>query len=75
MTAISELEFLRSENLKLRNYISLIQAEIELKQRVHEIKNNFPNSNDSDHLIFPIVDRISRIKYEKSILQQELNLI
>ena len=75
MTAISELEFLRSENLKLRNYISLIQAEIELKQRVYEIKNNFSNSDDSDHIVSPIMSRISRIESEKSILQQELNLI
>ena len=74
MTGISELETLRSENVKLRNYISLIQAEIELKQRVREIKNNFPNSGDSNHLVSPIVDRISRIESEKSILQQELNL-
>ena len=74
MTGISELETLRSENVKLRNYISLIQAEIELKQRVREIKNNFPNSDDSNHFISPIVDRISRIEYEKSILQQELIL-
>ena len=75
MTAISELEFLRSENLKLRNYISLIQAEIELKQRVYEIKNNFSNSDDSDHIVSPIMSRISRIESEKSILQQELNLL
>ena len=74
MTGISELETLRSENVKLRNYISLIQTEVELKQRVREIKNNFPNSDDSDHLVSPIVDRISRIESEKSILQQELNL-
>ena len=70
MTDISELEPLRSENVKLRIYVSLIQAEIELKERVREIKNNFPNSDDSDDLVSPIVDRISRIESEKTILQQ-----
>ena len=75
MTGTSELESLRSENIKLRNYISLIHAELELKQRVHEIKNNFSNSNDSDHIVSPIMDRIHRIMSEKSILQQELNLL
>ena len=74
MTGMSELDTLRSENVKLRTYISLIQAEIELKQRVHEIRNNFPNSDDSNHIVSPIVDRISRIESEKSILKQELNL-
>ena len=74
MTDVSELETLRSENIKLRNYISLIQAEIELKQRVREIKNNFPNSDDSNHIVSPIINRISKIESEKSILQQELNL-
>ena len=40
MTNVSEIESLKSENQKLRNYISLVYAEIELTQRVSEIKEN-----------------------------------
>ena len=74
MTDASEIESLKSENQKLRNYISLIAAEIELTQRVYEIKQNFSNSPDSKRLITPILDRISKIQSEKSLLEQELNL-
>jgi hypothetical protein len=69
-----EIEFLRSENQKLRNYISLVYAEIELTQRVIEIKENFVNSPDSKRLITPILNRISKIKSEKLSLEQELHL-
>ena len=69
-----EMEFLKSENQKLRNYISLIYAEIELTQRVIEIKENFVNSPDSKRLITPILNRISKIKSEKLSLEQELHL-
>ena len=34
MTNMSETELLKSENQKLRNYISLVLAEIELKQEL-----------------------------------------
>ncbi|QLH02562.1 hypothetical protein C5F47_02790 [Nitrosopumilus cobalaminigenes] len=70
----SELDSVKSENKKLRNYISLISAEIELSQRLHEIKQNFTHSPDSKRLTVPILDRIARIKSEKSILENELNL-
>ena len=70
-----EIELLKSENLKLRNYISLVSAEIELTQRIFEIKQNFENSADSDHLIVPILKRVSKIKSEKQILEDELHLI
>ncbi len=69
-----EIEFLKSENQKLRNYISLVYAEIELTQRVIEIKENFVNSPDSKRLITPILNRISKIKSEKLSLEQELHL-
>jgi hypothetical protein len=72
---MSEIDSLKSENLKLRNYISLISAEIELSQRVSEIKQNFANSADSKRLITPILDRILKIKSEKEILATELKLI
>jgi hypothetical protein len=71
----SEIDLLKSENLKLRNYISLVNAEIELSQRIHEIKQNFANSPDSEHITKPISDRISKIMYEKSVFENELKLI
>ncbi len=70
---MSEIESLKSENQKLRNYISLVLSEIELTQRVSEIKQNFVNSPDSKRIITPILDRISKIKSEKLLLEQELN--
>ena len=71
---MSEIESLKSENQKLRNYISLVFAEIELTQRVSEIKENFVNSPDSERIIMPILDRISKIKSEKILLERELYL-
>ena len=71
---MSEINFLKSENLKLRNYISLVLAEIELTQRIVEIKQNFANSPDSERIIVPISNRISKIKSEKKALENELNL-
>jgi len=71
---ISEIELLKSENHKLRNYISLISAKIELKQRITEIKQNFANSTESEHIIMPIVNRVTKIYSEKLSLEKELNL-
>jgi hypothetical protein len=71
---MSEIESLKSENQKLRNYISLVLSEIELTQRVSEIKQNFVNSPDSKRIIAPILDRISKIKSEKLFLEHELHL-
>ena len=71
---MSETEFLKLENQKLRNYITLIFAEIEFTKRVSEIKQNFSNSSDSEHIIMPILQRISKIKHEMQLLEQELNL-
>lgn len=70
----SELDSIKSENQKLRNYISLIYAEIELSQRLFEIKENFTNSDDSKRITVPILNRISKIKSEKESLENELNL-
>ena len=72
---MSEINSLKSENLKLRNYISLFLAEIQLAQRASEIKQNFTNPDESDRLILPILDRISKIKLEKQVLESDLNLI
>ena len=72
---VSELDSLKSENQKLRNYISLVNAEIELSQRLYEIKQNFANSHDSERITVPILDRISKIKSEKDVLENELKLV
>jgi hypothetical protein len=72
---MSEIDFLKSENLKLRNYISLVLAEIDFTQRISEIRQNFVNSSDSERIIMPISDRIYKIKLEKQTLENELNLI
>ena len=71
MTNVSEIDFLKSENQKLRSYISLILAEPELVERVSEIKQNFA---DSERITVPILDRISKIKSEKLLLEEKLNL-
>ena len=71
----SGVDLVKSENLKLRNYISLVYAEIELSQRLNEIKQNFANLPDSERITKPILDRISQIIYEKSVLENELKSI
>ena len=72
---VSELDSLKSENKKLRTYISLVNAEIELSQRLYEIKENFANSPDSERITVPILDRISKIKSEKNVLENELKIM
>ncbi|AFS80456.1 hypothetical protein NKOR_02810 [Candidatus Nitrosopumilus koreensis AR1] len=72
---MSDISSVKLENQKLREYISLITAELELSQRVAEIKQNFANSPDSERIIRPILDRISKLQSEKLSLEKELNLI
>ena len=74
MIHISEIESIKSENQKLRNYISLVLSEIELTKRVSEIKQNFANSPESERIITHILDRISKITFEKLTLERELHL-
>lgn len=74
MTNMSEIDSIKSENLQLRNYISLVSAETELSQRLSEIKQNFANFPDLERLIVPILDRISKIKSEKEVLATGLKL-
>ena len=50
-------------------------AELELIQRVLEIRQNFSNVSDSDRLVEPILQRISKIKSEKLTFEQKFNLI
>ena len=63
------------DNFEFNNYKSLVSAEIDLIQRVLEIRQNFSNPSDSERLVEPILQRISKIKSEKLILEQKFNLI
>ena len=72
---MSEIDSLKSENLKLRNQVSLVLAENQLTQRIFEIKQNFTTSPESERIIMPISNRISKIRSEKQTLENELNLI
>jgi len=62
---------IRSE---FNDYKSLVAAELELIQRVFEIRQNFLNSSDSERLVEPILKRISKIKTEKLYLEKKFNL-
>ena len=64
-----------SENFEFNNYKSLVSAEIELIQRVFEIRHFFSNSPDSARIVEPILQRISKIRSEKLILEKKFNLI
>ena len=65
----------QSENFEFNNYKSLVSAEIELIQRVFEIRQNFSNSPDSERIVEPILQRISKIRSEKLILEKKFNLL
>ena len=71
----SEDNLSQSENFEFNNYKSLVSAEIELIQRVFEIRQNFSNSHDSERIVEPILQRISKIRSEKLILEKKFNLI
>ena len=57
------------------NYKHLISAEIELIQRILEIRQNFSGSDDLNRIIQPILVRISKIRSEKLVFEQNFNLI
>ena len=59
---------------EFNDYKSLVVAELELIQRVFEIRQNFLNSSDSERLVEPILKRISKIKTEKLYLEKKFNL-
>lgn len=69
-----DIDLLKKENDDLRKFISLVLAEIELTERVGEIRQNFTNSPNSERIIVPIMDRISKIKEERHVLQLHLGL-
>ena len=47
----SKNNYTQSENFELNHYKSLVSAELELIQRVLEIRQNFSNVSDSDRLV------------------------
>jgi hypothetical protein len=71
----SDNNYTQSETFEFSNYKSLVSAEIELIQRVFEIRQNFSISSDSDRLIEPILERISKIKCEILVFEKKFNLI
>jgi len=71
----SENNGIKPKVFEFNNYKSLVSAELELIQRVFEIRQNFTNSSDSERLVEPILQRISKIKSEKLIFEQKFNLI
>ena len=71
----SKNNYSSSKNLEFDNYTSLISAELELIQRVFEIRQNFLNFSDSERLVEPILQRISKIKSEKLFLEKKFNLV
>lgn len=56
------------------NYKHLISAEIELIQRILEIRQNFSGSDDLDRLVEPIMRRITQIRSEKREVEKNLFL-
>ena len=74
MTKSSKNGSLHSDDTSFDHYASLVSAEIELIQRVNEIRQNF-SSLDSERIVEPILQRILKIKSEKLNLEKKLNLI
>jgi len=74
MTNVSDIKSIKFDTLQLWNYISLVLSEIDLNERISEIKKNFANPSESQRIIVPILGRISTIKFEKFYLEQELYL-
>ena len=60
---------------QFENYKTLISAEIELIQRILEIRQNFSESYDLDRLVEPIMRRVIQIRSEKLVFEQKFNLI
>jgi len=56
------------------NYKHLINAEIELIQRILEIRQNFSDSDDLERLVEPIIRRIIQIRSEKRLIEKNLFL-
>ena len=70
----SENNLQKSTLEQFDNYKTLISAEIELIQRILEIRHNFSESDDLDRLVEPIMRRIVQVRSEKSVLEKSLCL-
>ena len=70
----SENNLQKSTLEQFDNYKTLISAEIELIQRILEIRHNFSESDDLDRLVEPIMRRIVQIRSEKSVIEKSLCL-
>ena len=70
----SKTDLQKSTLEQFDNYTHLISAEIELIQRILEIRQNFSGSDDLDRLVEPIVRRIIQIRSEKTVLEKNLCL-
>ncbi len=70
----SKTDLQKSTLEQFDNYKHLISAEIELIQRILEIRQNFSGSDDLDRLVEPIVRRITQIRSEKREVEKNLFL-
>jgi hypothetical protein len=70
----SKTDLQKSTLEQFDNYKHLISAEIELIQRILEIRQNFSGSDDLDRLIEPIMRRITQIRSEKREVEKNLFL-
>jgi len=70
----SENNLQKSTLEQFNNYKILISAEIELIQRILEIRQNFSGSDNVDRLVEPIMRRIVQIRSEKSVIEKSLCL-
>ena len=70
----SENNLQKSTLEQFDNYKTLISAEIELIQRILEIRQNFSGSDDMNRLVEPIMRRIVQIRSEKLVIEKSLCL-
>ncbi len=70
----SKTDLQKSALEQFDNYKHLISAEIELIQRILEIRQNFSGSDDLDRLVEPIMRRITQIRSEKREVEKNLFL-
>ena len=70
----SKIDLQKSTLEQFDNYKHLISAEIELIQRILEIRQNFSGSDDLDRLVEPIMRRITQIRSEKREVEKNLFL-
>ena len=64
----------KSDLEQFDKYKTLISAEIELIQRILEIRQNFSGSDDMGRLVEPIMRRIVQVKSEKLVIEKSLCL-